>query len=468
MSDYPPLTTPITITPIASRMAIAGLFGAAFLAGIDWTGFMAAACLLVLATALEARTFLASVRGLPLFWLALALTAYILIQTPLAVHRYPALAENHYPDWTDLLAISGLASVVFGWWISRFPRLIPKLLAITGAGMAIGVARGIQWQNLLESGMGVRRDWGYLPEEVGLFAGMTLLGAVVMFLRSLGNGALPRRRRVVSGVGWLAAAAAAGIVLYGTQTRALWIGSAVLILICVLWHVSSAIRHRTGTRSAAAAAVAIAITLFGLIQLDGAERLERRLDRTGDTISALIALDREKVLQTNPSLGERLNMWVEAMRAFTHHPVAGWGIGAKVVTDSLAELHVGWRQPQYHNLYLEFLLGLGAVGFGLFMAVCTTLVSPLLHRPRVPKSIHHILTLTTSLCAFAFMFELQVGNASGRAVTVWLMAFLASLAFLQRKRSGNAVPSGTLRNIRTGSEYRDLLHKKKHYSLPPE
>lgn len=430
MSDDPHLTSSL----YAPRMAITGLFSAAFLAGINWTGFVVAAGLVLMATAMDARAFLGAVRSLWLFWLALALTAYILVQTPFAIQRYPVLAENHYPDWTDLIAISGLLSVFFGWWISRFPRLIPKLLLVSGVGMATGIALGIQWSNLLERGMGVRRDWGYLPEEVGLFAGMALLGTVVMFLRSIGSGDLKRRQKLLFGAGWLAAAAAAGTVLYGTQTRALWIGSAALVLICVLWHLSSAIRNRAGTRSAAAAALVIAITLFGLIQLDGAERLENRLDRSGDTIAALLALDRERVLQANPSLGERLNMWVEALRAFPHHPVTGWGIGAKVVTDNLAELHVGWRQPHYHNLYLEFLLGLGLIGFGLFMAVCAALISPLLHPRRVPRPVHQILMLATSLCAFAFMFELQVGNASGRAVTVWLMALMASLVFLRRKK----------------------------------
>ncbi|MEX0729690.1 MAG: O-antigen ligase family protein [Aquisalimonadaceae bacterium] len=431
------LAPPKTLSRFAPGMAAIGLFGAALLAGISWIGFLLATALVALATALNAAEFRASVRGVWLVRIALALTAYILVQTPLAIYRYPLLAGNHYPDWTDLLAISGMASVTLGWWIARFPHLVPRLLAITGAGMAGGVLMGIQWANLMERGMGARRDWGYLPEEVGLFAGMILLGSLVMFLHRLGIRSLSRRQRFISGLCWLAAAAAAGTVLYGTQTRALWIGSATLTLIYVVWHLSSAIRQRTGTRTAAIAALVITVTLGGLIQLDGAERLERRLDRGGDTIAALIALDREGVLQANPSLGERLNMWVEAMRAFTHHPVMGWGIGAKVVTDELAELHVGWRQPHYHNLYLEFLLGLGLIGFGLFIALCVSLIQPLLHRPRAARPVHHILVLTMTLTAFAFLFELQVGNASGRAVTVWLMALLASLVFLQHRKSGS-------------------------------
>jgi len=425
------------------RLAVIGLFAAALSAGINWPAFVLSCCLVLVATLLDGSRFWQFAHKRWLFWLTLLLTVYILVHTPLALRRFPALANNTYPDWSHLLAISGLASVVLGWWISRFPQLIPRLVATAGIGMAVGVMLGIQWHRLLERGMGVRRDWGYLPEEVGLFAGMALLGCVVMFLRRLGSRELSRKQRGFSGAGWLLAAAAAGTVLYGTQTRALWIGAAALTVIYILWHLNSTIRRRTGTLSAVVAAAVIAVTLAGLIQLDGAERLERRMDRGGDTIAALIALDREGVLQANPSLGERLNMWVEAMRAFTHHPITGWGIGAKVVTDKLAKLHVGWRQPHYHNLYLEFLLGLGLIGFGLFISIGALLVSPLLQRPRVARPVKHMLGLITLLTAFAFMFELQVGNDAGRAIIVWLMALLAGLAFVGSARVRRSDTTGT-------------------------
>lgn len=418
------------ITPLA----LTGLFAAALLAGVGWPPFLLAVGVVAAATLLDHKAFVASAKSLWITWLALALTLFILIQTPIAVHRYPVLTSNDYPAWTDLLAIAGVIPVILGWWISRYPRLIPGLIATTGAGIALGVLTGIQWQHLVNRGMGARRDWGYYPEEVGLFAGMMLLGAVVMIFSRAGQRRLTRGRRLVSGIGWLAVAAIAGIVLYGTQTRALWIGSAVLIILYVLWHLSSSIRRRTGARSTVVAALVVVTTLASLTQLDDAERLERRLDGGSDTIAALIALDREAVLQANPSLGERLNMWVEALRAFPRHPVTGWGVGAKVATDELAELHVGWRQPHYHNLYLEFLLGLGLMGLALFLGLCALLITPLTHRAPVPRPIQHILAMATALTAFAFLFELQIGNPAGRAVTVWLMALLAGLAFLHHER----------------------------------
>ncbi len=435
---------------IASRLALIGLCLAALLAGIHWYGFLAAMALVVVASLVDLRASWHRLHRAPLFWLSLALTVYILVQTPFAVREFPELARNSYPDWTHLLAISGLLSVIAGDWLRRFPSLYPRLLALTGIGIAIGLAAGIQWGNLLDSGMGVRRDWGYLPEEVGLLSSMGFLACVVLFLRCLGNGSHPHPRRVLHALPWFLAALAFAVVLYGSQTRATWIAASVLALLYVTWHLGNALRQRQSLRSGIAAVCVLVIGITALVQLDGGERLERRLGGVQDTVTALLILDREGVHRSNPSLGERLNMWTEAVRAFTQRPIRGWGIGAKVVTDSQAQLFVGWRQPQYHNLYLEFLLGLGLIGLGLFLAIWALLVRPLIPLPAAvrkaatdagpPPPSRTILALCTALTAFAVMFELQVGNPSSRAMVMWLMALLAGLALSSRTEPPDHAP----------------------------
>lgn len=431
--------------PLPDTLGLCGLFAAALLAGAHWYGFLGAMGVLALATLLDVHRSWLQLRRQPLFWLAVALTAYILVHTPLAVREFPVLAQNTFPDWTDLLAISGLLSVIAGYWLARHLHLYPRLLAVTAVGIAIGLAMGIEWQNLWDRGLGVRRDWGYVPEQVGLLSAMGFLGCVVLFLRWLADRQQPRNSRVLRALPWFLAALAFAIVLYGTQTRATWIAAAVLALLYIGWHLLVSLRQRQGLRSGIAALCVLAIGLAALVQLDGGERLERRLGGGPDTVAALVMLDREGVYRSNPSLGVRLNMWTEAMRAFTQRPVLGWGIGAKVVTDSQAQLDVGWRQPQYHNLYLEFLLGLGLAGFLLFTAICALLIRPLLparlRRSRLapgsdpPAPSRTILSLCAALTAFAVLFELQVGHPFSRAMVIWLMALLAGLA-LHRRAGG--------------------------------
>ncbi|MCK8517114.1 O-antigen ligase family protein [Methylonatrum kenyense] len=434
--------------PLPDTLSLCGLFAAALLAGAHWYGFLGAMAVLTLATLLDVRRAWPHLRRQPLFWLAIALTVYILIHTPLAVREFPVLAQNTFPDWTDLLAISGLLSIIAGYWLARHLRLYPYLLAVTAAGIAIGLALGIEWQNLWERGLGVRRDWGYMPEQVGLLSAMGFLGCVVQFLRQLADRQHRHNSRILRALPWFLAALAFAIVLYGTQTRATWIAAAVLALIYMGWHLLVSLRQRQGLRSGIAALCVLAVGVAALVQLDGGERLERRLSAGPDTVAALVMLDREGVYRSNPSLGVRLNMWTEAMRAFSQRPILGWGIGAKVVTDSQAQLDVGWRQPQYHNLYLEFLLGLGLVGFLLFLAICALLIRPLLPAPFArthpgiggdpPAPSRTILSLCAALTAFAVLFELQVGHPFSRAMVIWLMALLAGLAL--HRPAGDAVP----------------------------
>ena len=433
--------------PVPDTLGLCGLFATALLAGSYWHGFLAAMAVLGLATLLDLHRAWPLLRRQPLFWLAVALTAYILVHTPLAVRDFPMLAQNTFPDWTDLLAISGLLSVIAGYWLARNLRLYPQLLAVTAVGIVIGLAMGIEWQNLWVRGLGVRRDWGYVPEQVGLLSAMGFLGCVVLFLRRLADRRHTNVGRALRALPWFLAALAFAIVLYGTQTRATWIAAAALSLVYLGWHLGISLRQRQGLRSGIAALCLLAISLAALVQIDGGERLERRMGGGPDTVAALVMLDREGVYRSNPSLGVRLNMWTEAMRAFTQRPILGWGIGAKVVTDAQAQLDVGWRQPQYHNLYVEFLLGLGLLGFGLFMAICALLIRPLVPLPRnhaetiaghgPPAPSRTILALCAALTAFAVLFELQVGHPYSRAMVIWLMALLAGMALHNNTGTGS-------------------------------
>ncbi len=81
------------------------------------------------------------------------------------------------------------------------------------------------------------------------------------------------------------------------------------------------------------------------------------------------------VSPTSGTLGDqlskstRLNIWHQAVRDFHGHPIVGVGLeGTRITTyDVTRGQNREWTET--HNMYLQFLLELGVVGFGIFLWV---------------------------------------------------------------------------------------------------
>jgi O-antigen ligase len=239
------------------------------------------------------------------------------------------------------------------------------------------------------------------------------------------------KERIAAGI---AAAAMTGtIFLSGSRGGML----AILVEFVVLGVI--VVRQKRGVRLAAAVG-AFAVVLLSLLTWLGGKELSHR-------VTSISTETRSEI-----SGGIRINIDRDGLRMFRAKPVLGWGLGAfPIVYPEFRTFYTNFFVNEAHNDYLQLLVEMGLIGFGLMIWFLAVLYHSVLQKIRNWTSevsgavgLACMLGFTGILVHSVVDFNLQI--PANAALFYVLCTIAATKPFLQRarKRKPTATPADEL------------------------
>lgn len=423
--SYVKQTNSQVVFVLASKAALFGWYLFVFFSPFSTAGSNLSLSLILIASVMVLPSFWQNARNEPVFWLALGLTAYILLRSLLALQTNPQINEAQNPHWTHLLRVTGLLALLLGWWLYRYPRHLPTILATALAGLIIGAIYNGSWEQIQKTGFSWRYVWGYPPGYLGMVSGAAMFGLLSWLL-------LPTRP-VKSLKAWLIGAPLLIITaffLYTSQSRSAWVALPIGLLALT----GGLLKHSPPWRRAwpTIMTLLIALTLIiGFVFIfDGGRILVSRFSQEWATITTILSGDLKSAAATVDSTGLRLEMWLIGLNAFVEKPLFGWGPSAGIIV--LNDKFTGLQFTHFHNLYLEFLVSLGIVGFGLTAITILFFLRAARQADQqksLPPALSTGLIAATSFIAVMLLFEIRVGQTEGRAALTLITALYGMAAF---------------------------------------
>ncbi|MCA9218243.1 MAG: O-antigen ligase family protein [Planctomycetales bacterium] len=210
--------------------------------------------------------------------------------------------------------------------------------------------------------------------------------------------------------------AIAAFTLYRQEKKVLYVLIAIIAIAFTI-----ATKARTGTGALVIASVwlwwrqfstrGILLTIWASLLLLSCLLIHRGISGGGLNLDKLTRMGREQELADPSTMTGRLPIWEEALREFSGRPVLGFGYGAFWNTHRIRtfERHNGWAFTHAHSAYIESLLNLGAVGFGIGVVV----IGATLNRCRKLKGSN---SLAASMVTALLLFGMVSGVAESAFV----------------------------------------------------
>lgn len=350
------LTDPATVPKWSNSTGVAGLALFA-LGGFVNQGMMYGGLgLMLFALAGQGRRFRQQVRRLSFFWISAAVTGYILVSGLAAYLQAgtewrPGILERA----VDLLLAGGIFAPLVAYWLGGDGRRVRWVLGLGLAGLLAALATGFNWQRL-DAVMGGARELFGMGNGAALFAAIGLTGLLIL----VASGRL--RRWWLELLALLLLGCLAVVVLW-TQTRAVWLACALVLPLVAVVMCLQAWKYHDNRR--AIALMVVVVGLLGVVVISTGHILERRL--SDESRGFLSLLSDEVDDYGNSGLRFRVPLWRDALQRIQARPVLGWGAGTSEMLITASDTEHSSDLTHYHNLYLQLLVELGAVGLGLFL-----------------------------------------------------------------------------------------------------
>lgn len=275
---------------------------------------------------------------------------------------------------------------------------------ITGDGSA-EILRGL---------VGERVDFGLRnAQHTAMFFGAAFLGLYALWLSRIAQGPLPRLTTLL--VALLLLLTGAGVML--TQTRGVWLGTAVGIVVISLLKVLILARRREWT-VARGLPIVLAATALLTLAMVLATQLFDKFEVGRGTFDQLESLEAED-LQYD-SVGIRSRYWVYGLPWILERPLTGWGIeGSHMISQQPGILTPDLRliYTHLHSSYLDLAAQYGLPGVLLFLGLMLWL--PLRSRrawqeQRMPDAAFLFIAGFTVYWLIINLFEAYMLYSSGR------------------------------------------------------
>lgn len=419
----------------STGLAVPGLYVFAFTFAFSPTLMNLGMALILTGTLVALPRFWEEIRRQPVFWLSVMLVVYIVLRSVLALQEFPDLGGEKNPHWTDLVRATPLFAIPLGWWLYRHPRHIAPILISAVAGLFAGVLNGGHWDLILDGRFAEdyvwryrdRFIWGYNPNFLGLASAAAILTIGAWFLS---HGWISRWRIglwVVAGLSLLLL----GGLLYASQSRSAWLGFLLGSLCLGAWAFARDLGRDHGWwRAGILFGVVAASVLVSILVIDEGGLVTRRVLREWNTFALLWGGNLDAAADAGGPLGKRIAMWVAGVHALAERPWFGWGPGSGPIMSEGGFI----EEPltHFHNIYLELLVSLGLVGFGLAAATGGVLVVAAIRATRYglwSSAMAGGLLAVTVLTAVALLFAIQFGQPAGRAFLRMLEAVFVVAVF---------------------------------------
>lgn len=361
---------------IGQLLGLAGIvmlsIGAALGTALVNTGFG----LLLLALLLRLPGLWPLLRREPLFWLMSVLCLYLVAETLLLSRSLASDITNPGAGLKDLLAISGLFTLVAAVGLGGDFRRMGLAAALMIFSLFLAVAAHSGPEELTAYLAGERATYGLNNNGPGVYMSLAILALICLWPNQPSAFAGRLTRVVWSAwiVGLLLTAVFLVAVIFN-QSRSSWL-AALVVFPVVLFLV---VRRRLegfpahSRRKTLRALVLIGLASLVLVLTLGQEVVQQRLSEESHTIEQVARLQFDQLKLD--SVGSRIFLWERALLSVSERPVLGWGPGAsRQLIDEIPGIS-GSRIPHFHNLYLQITVETGVAGLLLFAAVFVALVA---------------------------------------------------------------------------------------------
>jgi len=410
-------------------VALAGLYIMVIAIPLSSTFVNIGLGLILLATVASLRPFLRDMVRLPVFWLAVVLTAYVAAMGWVGSLHTPVSADQAQAHWRNILRATVLLSIPAAWWLAGARFHWNWLFWILIGSAMIAFLTQAHWPQLMSGALGEPDHFGS-PDKYGSVA-----ACVLVLLFTIAVGAISRLGRGWRPVFGLMICVAAGIpvllLLVVSNYTTAWLGAAVGILIV---GVSAAVyganrRQWLALAGGALLVVGLGMTTWLLINEDGSVR--RALQQPMQAAALYLGGERELARELHPEMAERLWLWSEALARIGQHPLTGSGISSPLAATTPG----GVSDPDsFESFYLSFLVGYGVIGFGLFVLTVVVLVFRLARatqRRLLPAGLAIGLYGVLGTMGTMFLLSDQVDLTPSRTIVILLFAFLGAVAVMR-------------------------------------
>jgi len=322
--------------------------------------------------------------------------------------------------------------VVFAFWLMGS---VQKTLVFWTCAIASVVIApwwlGGGWNELALGWTGVRINLGiHNAQHTSVVMGSALIGWVVFAKRIV----MGDSHRALRALIWLGVLAVLAFGFIASQTRAGYLGMALVVTVLVVGLIQRGIKAWQRMRYGVAVA---AILLFGLTAiLLGQDKLKERFAESAPAASKFIQGDWDAIPPT--SLGIRIHSWRAGMEWVADHPVFGLGRNGGVIVMKNTEwlqVHTGGGFGHMHNSAIDFLVRYGAFGLGIYfvlMGWTTKEAHRAWKRGVMPTDFYVFFWLFFVFYVFVNMFESFMFYTTGILPFTVVMAGL--LGFIWRNR----------------------------------
>lgn len=426
----------------ARRAGWLALFVMALSVDLSTTAFNVAVVVLCVSSIPLAGPIWRDLRGLPAFWLVAALTVYVVVQSLVLASYHPVMHESSNPHWSHVARVSGLFSLLIGWWMFQYRSHIPWLLLLIVLSLFANRLLSIDYPLLLEGPFAQPDLWGRVPARAGFAsaAGLVMCFATLSYW-TIGKRAESHLWRPPRAATALVVLGLMGflVALYGSQNRGAWAGALVAGLVVLGVMLVCAVRSRRGIWRATGGAALLAIGFAFVLSLDPGNVLEKRIAGANEVFDALLALDRQALEDADRPLGARVNMWIEGLVALRERPWFGWGSGSKPILAERTDLYFASPTGHLHNIYVEIAYSLGLVGMLGFALAYGALFRGFYRAWRLKQVPSGIAMVTMGFWVMALVLlltDVAIGHSSSRALLIFMLAVTAygTLALHQADR----------------------------------
>ncbi|MFE8072893.1 O-antigen ligase family protein [Marinobacteraceae bacterium S3BR75-40.1] len=300
-------------------------------------------------------------------WIFLAALAIVLLSWGLSHLHHPQWAEDspkvhRLTNWTVFIAVAWLLGGNSRWTLLTWFVGLVALLAtpwILGNGLN-------EW---LAGLRGRRIDFGINnAQHTAMLFGIGFLGIIAFSRRFLVTGPWRAARMLF----WLAGLVFFGVGVIITQTRGIWLGESLAMLVLFgslgVWIFRTPSRHKKA--KIIGFSLATAIALIGLITVELGNVVEKRLHSEKGIIDGL--LSGEILDSQRGSIAYRYNSWEAAIPWIAERPIVGWGGNGRGLVLAHSEGLPKWftsRTGHLHSSYVDILVNFGMLGLTLFLGL---------------------------------------------------------------------------------------------------
>lgn len=296
------------------------------------------------------------------------------------------------------------------------------------------------WNELAQGWAGVRISLGIHNEQhTSVVMGSALIGWVV-FAKRIVMGDSHRALRTLI---WLGVLAVLAFGFIASQTRAAYLGMALVVAVLVIGLVQRGIK--AGQRLRYGVAVAAILLIGSAAILSGQDKLKERFSESAPTVTKIIEGDWRAM--PHNSLGLRLQSWQAGFESFLQHPLFGAGRnGGKIVLQNTDWLQTSPASQfgHMHNSTVEFLVRYGLFGLGIYlvlMAWTTKEAHRAWKRGVMPTDFYVFFWLFFVFYVFVNMFESFMFYTTGILPFTVVMAGLLGFIWKSRCEPINCNPT---------------------------